>query len=505
MKRKAKDLISDYFLNGWGISPDKEFEIQYVDAKQFLQPERMDLICKLVYIDCKVKQRNLDFAKELYTEHIRAFSLGTFKEPGNNEKNSIEKYFAFFDYLIENCQKEKLSADKSVVCVGDDGNILDGSHRTAVAIYFNIPLPVIYIPNIKVDYGTKHFKSLGLKEEYLDYITYQYIRYIDNVYIACLWPIADDNEKKKIAERFIQEKASVYYKKDIKLNYNGLKQLMIHTYGEQKWSGDIENAFCGISAKLDCCYKENSYTTVFVLSGASLDSIVDLKSKIRNLYDIQNHSIHITDTKDEAIYLGQVIFNKNSIDLLNYGNPFNFPMFMKKLNIYKDALINNKYNPEDFIVDSGSVLALYGVRDTTDIDYMTLIEEKLPRSDIYENHMGYKNHTFYNYSLDNLIYNPKRYLYYFGIKFVSFEDTIAMKKKRGEKKDIRDIKLMKCIEIHRKGKLTFNEKICRLKEIIKKKSQKNKLLLLGLCCYRFFKNIRKKTIRKIRKLMKRKY
>lgn len=453
MKGKAKDLLSDYFLDGWNIDPKYEFEITYVDAKQFLRPERMDLICKLVYIDSKIKNRNLDYARELYTEHIRAFSNGAFQEPGNKNKNSIEKYFEVFDSLIESCQKSPLTAEKSVVPVGADGNILDGSHRTAVAIYFNLLLPIIKIPNKINNYDYNYFKCRGMKEEYLDYIAYNYLLWKDNVYIACIWPAADEPDKKIISEKYISETADIFYKKEICLNYHGLHQLMVHTYGNQEWAGNALNGFSGISNKVNECYKERKNTTIYVLSGSDLKSLVNLKTKIRDLFKISNHSIHITDTKEEAVYLGQVALNKNSIDLMNYGNPFVFTEFIKKLLIFKKEVNKVGYSFDDFIIDSGSILSLYGLRDTNDIDYFTLIDEKLPKSDIYANHLEYNIDKYYSRNLDSLIYNPDSYMYFLGVKFVSFDCTAEMKRNRNEPKDIEDLKLMKnCVH----GKNIFN-------------------------------------------------
>ena len=199
MKEIVKNLISDYFIGSWNLNPEEELDIIYVDAKQFLTPQRLDLVCKLIYIDCYIKNKNLDYATELYTEHIRAFSEGTFIEPGNPKKNSIEKYINSFNEMIRKCSKG-ISHKQSVVPVGADGNILDGAHRTAIAIYFNIPIPIVKINNAKVNYDYKHFKRYGLKQEYLDFISYNYILWKDNIYIACVWPIATKQDGGKYAE-----------------------------------------------------------------------------------------------------------------------------------------------------------------------------------------------------------------------------------------------------------------------------------------------------------------
>ena len=145
----AKDALSSFFLEGWNLDKNQVFEIKKYRAKEFLRAERIDLVCKLYYIDCREKKENLEFARQLYTEHIKAFSEGSFTEPGSEEKNTIQKYLDTFDQLIDNIKNDGFNQDISVIPISSDGSILDGSHRTAIAIYYDLYLPVIEIPNVK--------------------------------------------------------------------------------------------------------------------------------------------------------------------------------------------------------------------------------------------------------------------------------------------------------------------------------------------------------------------
>lgn len=486
---KAKDLLSDYHINGWNVDPEDVFEIEYVNAKQFLCPERLDLICKLVYIDCKVKNKNLRFAKELYTEHIRAFSNGSFSEPGDDNKNSIEQYLKTFDALIDSLPKNGIAHTKSVVGVSEDGVILDGSHRTAVAIYFDIPLPIIRVPKKCYVYDYEFFYARGLQKKYLDYITYQYIQFADDVFVACLWPLADDQSKKQLAEQLMLDCAKIFYKKDIRLTYHGLNQFMIHTYGlgrpNDSWAGSEDDGFKGIVEKARACYKETGITTVYVLSHSTLEKMMDLKQKIRDVYGVRNHSVHITDTKQEAIYLGQVAFNNNSIDLLNNGDPFRFPAFVKKIKVFRNALIEHHCNFEDYAVDACSILAIYGLNDANKIDYLTVATDKLTPSHVFENHTSESKH--YIPSCEELIYNPENYLFFRGMKYVSLSNVKSMKKNRNEKKDKADLKLLRRLKLRTIKNLPKKWRREYIHEKIKNKYKNNFIFGLLLAIYRFIR------------------
>lgn len=477
MKGKIKDIISDYFIKSWNLDTEEELDISYVDAKQFLTPQRLDLVCKLIYIDSYINNKNLSYAIEIYTEHIRAFSEGTFIEPGNPEKNSIDKYISIFNKMILTCSKG-ISHKQSVVPVGVDGNILDGAHRTAIAIYFNLPLPIVRIQNITVNYDYRHFIRYGLKQEYLDFISYNYLFWKDNVYVACIWPIANKKDGGKAADEIICEKAQVFFKKETQLTYGGLINTMIHAYGHQDWTGNAYDGFSGVPNKAKLCYTKGSPSTFYVLSDIDLGTVNDIKQTIRNKYHLSNHSIHITDTKEEAILLAKEILNTNSIDLLNYGCPFRYQSFIKRFICFTEELKKWNCSSDDYLIDSSAVLSLYGLRDCNDIDYITLNkEDSLVKSDMFENHLNYGIEMYYSDSIDSLIYNPTKYLYFLGIKFASLEVTLGMKQKRSEAKDINDIKLIKTIEKKRNNAIFTKENLRKFKKHIRSLAQKNIVLI----------------------------
>ena len=321
MLKKASDILTEYFLLNNNIDPETMLEVEYVDAAQFLTPGRIDLICKLVYIDSKINDKNVEFARELYKEHIWSFSRGTFEEPGNENKVSIEDYFTTFDELIESLPRDGISAEKSAVPVGGDENILDGSHRTAIAIYFHLPLPIVRIPNGESGCNYRYFQSMCLNEIYLDYIAFQFLQWAQNCYVAVLWPVGDDAEKMREAEKILDEDGALAYKKRIKLNRRGVEQLVMHAYGHADWIGDSEDGFKGAFSKAVNCYKEDGVTTIYLLQGLTPQQVLERKERIREIYQLGKDSIHITDTKEEALLLAQEALNENSIHLLNFtGN-----------------------------------------------------------------------------------------------------------------------------------------------------------------------------------------
>lgn len=364
MKVRVGEYFSKFFLNDWKLNSNHRLNVEFVDAKQFLCPSRFDLIAKIFYIDCRENGKDLDLAQLIYKEHIRAFSLGTFTEPGTEDKNTIEKYFSAFDKLIDDIKENGFDYTKSIVPVGKNGSIIDGSHRVAIAWYYNLQLPIVRIENRSKDYNFEFFKERGLDEKYLNFMSWLFVLYSHNSYVACLWPRAYSRNKDKIhaVDELIRKTCGIFYRKEIKFNYHGIEQLMIHIYGKQPWAGTVNDGYKGIPVKARNCYGNSAFTTVYVLPNAKIDTILHLKAEIREIFQIENHSIHITDTKEEAIEAAQMLLFPASIELLNYGQIIKDRDLADRIIRY-----HTENSSSEGILNLQAVKALYGLQ-TNNLD-----------------------------------------------------------------------------------------------------------------------------------------
>lgn len=400
----ASQCISRYFLDAWGIAADAVLETEIISPKTLLTANRLDLACKLYYIDCLERNANMAFAGELYQAHLEAFSNGAFVEPGQNTKNSVQDYHESFRRLIRDMREHGFDAEKSVIPVGEDGTILDGSHRTAIAIYYDIPLTIIRIPEQSCRYDYSYFRRKGLQEKYLDFMAYQFIRFSERVYTVCLWPAAYEEEKLAETDRMICSCASVAYQKEVLLNDQAVEQLMIQFYKSMAWTGSISNGFSGVEAKARDCYRSKAPTTVYVICGMDLEQVVALKQRIRDLYGIENSSVHITDTHQEAVEAARLLLNRNSVDFMNAGNPFRRPAFVKDFSAKADSFQN--------YVCSETTLALYDIGD-----------HSLQQSD--ENGADWQD--------------PGEYFWFWGVKLPSLDYVKAQKMRNGAAEEVRQI------------------------------------------------------------------
>lgn len=440
--------LGDYFCDWYEIDDSIEYKIEYINPEELFVPGRIDLVVKLKYIEYKEQQQDMTFIKELYKSHIEAFTKGLFKEAGSDSKHSIEKYFETFDLLIDKISQNGIDSKISVIPVGQDNQIMDGSHRVAIAKYFNHKVPIIRFPDLRADNDIKFFQSRLLNKEYIDYIACEFAKLKDNIFIAISWPRAIGQSEE--TESIIKKRAHIIYRKDIKLSYNGLRNFIIQTYCEHDWLGSAEQHFSGATPQIEGCYDKSGTMNVYLLESESIENILKIKEEVRALYNIGNYSMHSTDTKEETLKLAHILFNGNSVSFLNNGKPDFYIQLNKALEDYKQKIIHNNFCLDDFIVDSSTVMGLYGIRKVNDIDYLSNeINANAIDTKMIQNHEDYLR--YHSCDKSELINNPEKHFYYNDMKFITLSVLKEFKEKRGERKDLIDSKMISSIINNEKG------------------------------------------------------
>ena len=428
--------------------PDEESEdlkIELVDAAQFLTSKRFDLVCKLYYIDCREHKRDVAFAKKLYESNIISITGGTCREEWNPAKSSIEGYIKVFDELIDHIKENGFDQNKSVVPVANDGNILDGAHRVAIAIYYHLPLPIVRLNCRSWGNDYKSFScgsQFDMSEEYLDFTAYQYLEYKEPGYIAIIWPISHKDPNYDIAVKLLEENCSVVYKKQVRFNYSGFTQFVMHNYMDTDWAGGLSAHLPGIHVVVNERYAEGQPVTILQLDGEKLEEIVKLKWIIRTVLHEGFCKIHITDTQHEAIRMAKLLYNQNSIDFLNNSNFIRYDSFIQPFLEFRKAVLENGYE-DDVCADTGGVLGIYGLRETNDIDYLSQTDEDLPGLEAYDRHTQEYYSAFKEEIVcKDIVEQWNKHYYCFDIMFASIDTVREFKSSRNEPKDKVDVALI---------------------------------------------------------------
>lgn len=414
---------------------ESSYSIHTLPAIDFLTHSRFDLAFKLLYLDLLDKKVN--FASEAYKQHIRAFSLGKYTEPGNENKNSIEAFYNEFEKTYNNIKAHGFDKSKTLIPLSENNNILNGAHRVASAIKLNKQVDCVRLPISDLFYDYKFFYERNVPTEMLDAAALKFIEYANNIYIACIWPTAQGHD-----DEIEQVIPNIVYRKNISLSYNGAHNLISQIYTGEHWLGSVNNDFRGSKGKLVECFKQQGPVRIVAFQAESLDKVLQIKEDIRQLFNVGKHSIHITDTKEEAVNTAQLVLNDNSIHFLNHAKPNTFQDFHTNLDNVKDFLASNNINSENLILDGDMILSAYGLRKANDIDFFISNKSNITiHTDGFEPHDNVLK--YHKKSNEDLIYNPTNYFYFQGLKFISLPQIFLMKSNRKSKQDLKDCKLIK--------------------------------------------------------------
>ncbi len=452
------DLISNFVIEENRIDTNNQkYTIETVDARSLLTWNRFDLMAKWIYIDSKDKGIDNQCALSVYKDNINAFSCGTFVEPGEECKNTFGKYLETFDSIIADVKKGGFRKDISLIPVDDFGEIFDGAHRVATAAYYNQPITILRLFGKKVvyDYDYKYFRKYLMSDINMGYMAIQYAHLKCNCYIACFWPVADKKLLPR-AEEILKEVGTIVYEQDVYLTYRGIRNLMIQAYGHQEWTGSIDDNYSGVDYKATLCYSNETVTKTYLFEAESLEKVIEIKGRIRKLFGIENHSLHISDNKEETDRMVDLLYNINSVDYLNNADPYLYSTVWKKIEIFKNLVEKNNLDINRFIIDSSAVLEVCGLRRARDLDFLTdyCDRETTETQRFWEDSDEFEKHDsqlkYHSVELGDMLYNPENHFCYGGVKFLSLKLLRGMKSRRREEKDIKDIRL--CDKFLRKSR-----------------------------------------------------
>lgn len=382
-----------------------------------------------------LKETNNVLAIQIYRADIRSQTLGSFDEFGNEGKNSFQKYVDDFRVTYKDIKSNGFDEKKSMVPLSSAGTIINGAHRVASAIHLKESVNCICteLPAMTCDYN--YFYERNVAYSLLDLVVNKFVEYADNVYIAFLWPSGQANFSETL-----DEFSNVIYKKEVSLSATGGFNLIVELYKHMNWVGTFESGFAGAKQKLVECFPNFESFFIVAFQSDSIEKVQKIKARVRAINDIGFSSVHITDTKEEAIRISKLVFNENGRHFLNFSQPFKYSI-VNKLNVFDDFLFSMHLSKDDVLIDGSVVLALYGIRKNADIDFLTP-SQYCAASDYKEFEEHDSELIYHNVEKQSLIYNPAYYFEYLGFKIISFHQFYEMKSNRNEEKDKNDIKLM---------------------------------------------------------------
>ena len=321
----------------------------------FLSPCRFDLIAKYLYVKSKDKNLNTDFYKELYHKHFITFN-GCKELPDITRgekgitKNNIDDFINSFDNLIENIKKNGFD-ERFPIPIGNNGVIINGAHRLVTSYYYNIiPKTININEDGNTGYNYRFFLNRTsnpyLEGKYADTMALEYINHNPNVRTMVIYPVAYDIIKLNKIIEIIKKYGNIYYHKIIKLDANGINNLIKEMYRSEEWIGGMFPNGWSPGGKAQRCISDNPLVYISIVMN-DINKCIELKEKCREVYNMGKHSLHMSDYTSDTYRISSSLLNKNSLEFLNNGsNDISEPR--KKLLL--DYFNNNQNNKDDIII-----------------------------------------------------------------------------------------------------------------------------------------------------------
>ena len=134
---------------------------------------RYDVFIKYYYVQAYITQENYELAKKIYLNHIKSFN--NFIEP-DGKKKGPQSFIENFNSLIENIKC--VGINKTIIPITTNGEIIDGAHRLAIALYLNLAVQFAIFDLLDANYNKNFFINRGFNIEYVKIIDEKVVKNI---------------------------------------------------------------------------------------------------------------------------------------------------------------------------------------------------------------------------------------------------------------------------------------------------------------------------------------
>lgn len=409
-----------------------------MNPSDLLHAKRFDIAIKSLFGRLHLKNMATQWVEALYFEHLLRITANISECDGAG-KIGLQKFKKIFSSLLNLDNYNHLPA----VFIDKNHVAFDGAHRISAAIVNQRNIPVIQINESRNNAASANF-FMNTSFDYpamplnmIDESAIEYCRIKSGLVIALIFPKVNNI---KIAQKTFEGLADIVYEKEIFLNNEGTLAFLRQIYLGHDWNKfDIENT--GIINKAKSCLPFSGSVHAILLDNFSPKDIRVVKQLIRDYYGIGNDSIHMTDGDDEVLRLAKIIFNQNSIYMLNIGTKPSLN-FHKNLFAYRDWLEKHNLDENLFCIDGGAILDILGLRETRDLDFLYHGDKHaLPQTpEFIDCHNDLER--YHKYSVSDIIGDPRLHFWYMGVKFATPDVVYSMKAQRREPKDCLDMAML---------------------------------------------------------------
>ena len=442
--------------------------------------QRLDIMSKLLYAESFAQGDTSTFPLQAYNanlRHLNGFTENnTFIDSQGHQHSDVTKrgfgdFLRGFRALLADAQDQGLKPFRSLVPVvwqmgtgeaGLDLQVLDGAHRVAAAHAHGAKVPVLLLEHPEAWPLSRRFDyssllAMGLQEKYLLPMLFKYCQVRSDAHLAVLFPAAAKAARSaEYVPSLLREGMHIVHEREVRLTNLAPYFLVEQLYQDILHALPAPVKFQWIVNKVQQCFPGYRHedtaqgwtARVYVMEAPSLEDVKLFKDEVRRKVGVGHASIHMNDHHHEAVEMAKLLLHQQTVAFMNKARPVERERFGQLLDTAA-AWAREVGITDAVAVDSGGVLAAYGLRDINDLDIIAASHVAGGLTDAADIPAGVQVHSNVSAEAgDEIIYNPTRHFYYKGLKFV---DLVTVKHLKGARlhhanadpvKDVLDIDLI---------------------------------------------------------------
>lgn len=422
---------------------DARATTEWIAAGEIDLDGRFGVFVKYLYARAWVDGTLTDYHRRVYEEHIRVFnSFLEMDDAGIPVKIGVSQFLTAFESVLASIARHGFD-EQHAIRFSPEGMPVDGEHRIAACMALDQRVCIRHVTrSFRPPWGYRFFRDRGLDPEYMDGGMAAMLRRCSGMRAAVIFGSALAHKDRIIKQ--IGKAGRIHYDKVVQLSLTGQVNLVRIVYSGEEWLGSAESGYLGARVKSEPCFPPGAPSAVcvaFLQPSVSPAELVDVKQRVRSELGMGNHSLHITDTCEEARRIGDAVLSANGLHLLNNKCYRRFAGFDRDLAALARILDEGQVDREHVAVVGSGVLSIYGLRDGRDLDVVIAPDQiaTAEQNGLEASNFHWESHGF---DVHELLYDPRNHFRFESIKFLGLESLIKLKTARGEDKDSVDLSLI---------------------------------------------------------------
>lgn len=396
------------------------------------------------------------------------------------QKNSVDDFLREFRNLVESIDVSDFERENYVPVTTGNRIVLDGQHRIAASLAQEKEIWIKYYPDSSAygdGFGFSWFLKNGFNVEDMQRILYAYGCNYPHCGIFVFFATMMNQWEYFLAQ--IEKNCTVvgYVDLDFSRDYIGFENVIRAIYFDPMWRNvqiHLKTRLLKFSPlRLRVVLVSNEKDTSKDIFRTIRETKLLLREAVSDSVEVDSGAVmHASDTFAEYVQLRDLLLSPNQIRNISRMTQRSWrKSFIERLDKLKAFLNENGIRQEDAIVVGGSVLEVFGLRESDDLDitfksnfrakFGAEMQKVTDDIDIcrQDNVIG-ENATVYRD--DILIEDDDLHFLFYGLKFLNIEILKSKKKHDGRPKDLEDVRL---IDIFEEYATNFDDKLVLRKQI----------------------------------------